>query len=66
MKKADKLAALKEYENTRNLLLLQRRLGHKSIRSTFAFIGQYQCLLKNAKALSGTVETQKSNEGNKE
>jgi hypothetical protein len=36
--------ALEEYKETRDIIKLQKRLGHKNIRSTFDLLGKHKLL----------------------
>jgi hypothetical protein len=38
--KAEKEKALQEFKQTQNIVLLQKRLGHKHIRSTLNLLGR--------------------------
>jgi hypothetical protein len=41
MDKEEREKILKEYEHTRDIIFLQKRLGHKNIKSTFALLENY-------------------------
>ena len=45
-KEVKRWKALIEYHKTRDILLLQQRLGHKHVKSTFAYLERSMPLIK--------------------
>ena len=45
-KEVKRWKALVEYHKTKDILLLQQRLGHKHVRSTFAYLEKSTPLIK--------------------
>ena len=46
IKRMNQWKALAEYHETGDILLLQQQLGHKHVRSTWAYIQRFKPLLK--------------------